>query len=156
MTSAARPISAVLAGGLCAGTLDIVAACTLYGLRGVSPMRILQSIASGVLGVEAFQGGMSTAALGLLLHFFIAGVAAWVYYLGSSWMPILAQRPVVCGACYGIGVYVFMNFVVLPLSAVTRRPFSPGLAAIMVVIHIGCVGIPIALAVRRFAGAPAR
>ena len=154
MTSAARPISAVLAGGLSAGVLDIVAACTVYGLRGVSPVRILQSIASGLLGAEAFQGGTRTAVLGLLLHFFIAGVAACVYYLGSVWMPILARRPLALGACYGIGVYAFMNFVVLPLSAVPKRPFSPGLAVIMVVIHMVCVGIPIALAVRRFAGAP--
>jgi hypothetical protein len=43
-----------------------------------------------------------------------------------------------------------MNFVVLPLSAVAKRPFDAEMAAILVVVHVFCVGIPIALAVRRF------
>ena len=42
------PALAVLAGGLAAGVLDILAAFAVYGLRGVSPLRILQSIASEI------------------------------------------------------------------------------------------------------------
>jgi hypothetical protein len=44
-----------------------------------------------------------------------------------------------------------MTFVVLPLSAVPRRPFAWDLAATMVVVHVVCVGLPIALAARRAA-----
>ena len=152
VSRAGRPIRAVLAGGVSAGVLDIVAALIIYGLRGASPVRILQAISSGLIGASAFQGGMSTAALGLALHFFIAGVAAWVYYLGSVWMPILVRRPVGFGSLYGVAVYVVMNFVVVQLSAVPRRPFSPGLTAILVVVHVVCVGMPIAFAVWRYAG----
>ena len=149
---AGRSIRAVLAGGVSAGVLDIVAAFIVYGLRGASPVRILQSISSGLFGVAAFQGGMSTAALGLALHFFIAGVATWVYYLGSARMPIFVRRPVAFGALYGIAVYVVMNFIVVPLSAVPKRPFSAHLAAVIVIVHVVCVGMPIAFAVRRYAG----
>jgi len=44
---------AILWGGLIAGTLDILAAFINSGLRGVSPTRVLQSIASGLLGADS-------------------------------------------------------------------------------------------------------
>jgi hypothetical protein len=146
-------LRSIAAGGLAAGALDITAAFLVYGLRGASPVRILQSIASGLYGAVAFQGGARTAALGLLLHFVIATTAAGVYSIASTRVGVLVRRPFVCGALYGIAVYLFMNLVVLPLSAVAKRPFSPRDAAILVVIHMTCVGIPIALAARRYAAA---
>jgi hypothetical protein len=106
--SGARPgLAAIVWGGLPAGGLDITAAFVIYGLRGASPVRILQSIASGLLGAAAFQGG--------------------------------------------VAVYVFMNFVVLPLSAVAKRPFVLELALVILAVHMVFVGLPIALAVRRWA-----
>jgi uncharacterized membrane protein YagU involved in acid resistance len=119
----------------------------LYGLRGVSPVRILQSVASGLLGAAAYEGGAGTAALGTVLHFFIATVAAAVYYAASRKIAFLARNPVPSGLLYGIAVYLFMNLVVLPLSAVPKRPFVPSLA--MVVIHMLCVGLPIAVVLRQ-------
>jgi hypothetical protein len=144
-----RPIRAVVTGGVAAGILDITAAFVVYGLRGASPVRILQSIASGLLGASAFQGGAGTAGLGLALHFFIACVAAGVYSVASLRIPRLARSPLVFGPLYGVAVWLFMNFVVLPLSAIPKRPFSPGLAAIILPVHMACVGLPIALAVHR-------
>jgi hypothetical protein len=145
----ARPLRAILGAGLVAGVLDITAAFGFYGLRGVSPVRILQSVASGVLGSEAFSGGASTAALGAVLHFFIATSAAAVFYLVSRRLPVLLRQPVASGAAYGVAVYLFMNQVVLPLSAVAKRPFVLSTAIVMVGIHIVCVGLPIAFMVRR-------
>jgi len=146
---APRPLQTVLLAGLVAGALDISAACGFHGLRGVSPVRILQGIASGLLGSASFTGGALTAALGFCLHFFIATVAAGVYYLISRRLTLLRSRPVVSGTVYGVAVYLFMQNVVLPLSAVTRRPFSLSTALVMVVIHIVCVGLPIAFIVSR-------
>jgi hypothetical protein len=142
---------AILAGGLAAGVLDLMAALSLYGLRGARPIRIVQAIASGLMGAEAFKGGLGTAALGCLLHFFIATSAAAVYVSASRWIEVLVRRPIVSGVIYGVVVYAVMNFVVLPLSAVARSPFDPRLALILVAIHMLCVGLPIALAARRFA-----
>ena len=147
-------VPAVLAGGLAAGVLDISAACAYYAARGVRPLRILQSVAGGIYGRATFQGGWSTAAQGLALHFFIATVAALVFTLAALRLPALVSRPLAFGALYGVAVWAFMHFVVLPLSAVGRRPFDPTMAAIMVAIHIACVGIPIALAARRFLTPP--
>jgi hypothetical protein len=146
---ARRPLPTILIGGLIAGLLDILAAFTVYGFRGARPLRILQAIASGLFGASAFQGGVRMAALGLALHFVIATVAAGAYYLGSLWMPVLVRRPIASGALYGVAVYAFMNFVVIPLSAIGRGPFVPSLAMILVGVHIVCVGIPIALVVQR-------
>jgi hypothetical protein len=142
---------AILVGGLLAGGLDIGAAFVVYGFRGVTPLRILQSIASGLLGAAAFNGGLATAALGTLLHFFIALVAAGAYFAASRKLGVLVRRPVIGGLLYGVGVYLFMNHVVVPLSAVPKRPFVLGLALVILIVHMGCVGLPIALAVRRYA-----
>jgi hypothetical protein len=43
-----------------------------------------------------------------------------------------------------------MNRIVVPLSAVAKRPFSLKLMIVGVVIHIFCVGFPISLSVRQF------
>ena len=149
-----QTLQAVFYAGLLAGTLDIAAAFVVYGLRGATPLRILQSIASGLLGATAYKGGLRTAALGALLHFFIACGAAAVFYAASRKLEVLVRRPVISGLLYGVVVYVVMNHVVVPLSAIGRRPFVPSLAAVIVLVHMLCVGLPIALVVHRYATRP--
>ena len=141
----------ILWGGLVAGTMDITAAILTYKIRNnVSPVRILQSVASGLLGKDAFAGGAGTAALGLFLHFAIAFGATTVFYLASRKMPWLIQNAVVAGILYGIVVQQFMQQVVLPLSAFHKAPFNFTALVMGLVTHIICVGLPIALAVKKF------
>jgi hypothetical protein len=145
------PLLAILWGGGACGILDITAATVVYCLiMGAKPLRLLQGIASGVLGPRTFSGGLTTALLGLLCHFVIAFLAATVFVTLSRALPFLVQQAVLCGTLYGIAVYFFMNRVVVPLSAATKFPFSLKMMLIGVVIHIFCVGLPIALAARRF------
>lgn len=113
-------------------------------------MRLLQGIAGGLLGPRTFEGGLATALLGLLCHFLIAFSAAAVYVLASRRMPFLVERTLLAGVLYGVAVYFFMNRLVVPLSAATKYPFSIQMMVIGVVIHIFCVGLPIALAARRY------
>ena len=142
---------ALLWAGLLCGVLDITAAFVVYGLLyRVKPGRILQGIASGLLGSNAFDGGVATALLGLLCHFVIAFGAAAVYLLASRGIPFLMQHAVISGILYGVAVYFFMNLVVLPLSAAAPRPFSFKTMLIGIVIHVFCVGLPISLTIRRF------
>lgn len=149
----ARLRLAIVAGGLVAGTLDIADALIFHGARGVAPWRVLQAIASGLLGREAFTGGASTAALGLGLHFFIATTAAAAYALASQRVALLVRRPWLCGAAYGLVVYAVMQYVVLPLSAFRPGPAAPpgsinwGLVNLLLA-HVFCVGVPIALGAR--------
>jgi hypothetical protein len=136
--------------GLTCGVMDITAALVVYGsVYGVPALQLLQGIASGLLGRQAYRGGIATAALGLLLHFVIAFSAAAVYFLASRKFPFLIQQALVSGVLYGVAVYFFMQQVVA-LSATVKRPFSVQLMLIGVVIHIFCVGLPIALMVRKF------
>src|SRR5215216_5727491 len=142
----------VFLGGLIAGTLDICAAfLTAWLRRGVRPAALLRFVASGLLGPAAFTGGAKTAALGLALHFLIANVATAVFYFASRKWLFLIERPVHFGLLYGVAVYLFMNFVVLPLSAVPQRA-TPTLTSrtIQLLIIMFCIGLPIAAVVRRF------
>ncbi len=141
---------AVLWAGFACGVLDITAALIVYGYLGLKPMRLLQGIASGLLGPKALDGGLVTALLGLLCHFVIAYGAATVFFVASRAIRPLIEHAVVFGALYGVAVYFFMNRIVVPLSAAAKRPFSMKMMIIGVVIHIFCVGLPISLSVRRF------
>ncbi|HET6851386.1 MAG TPA: hypothetical protein VFH46_03630 [Pyrinomonadaceae bacterium] len=136
---------------LIAGTLDICAAFVTAWLRaGVGPVRLLQFVASGLIGAAAFNGGAKTAILGLALHFLIATGATVVFYLASRKWLFLIEHPVNFGLLYGIVVYLFMNFVVLPLSSITPRPMTLSGFTIGILTIMFCVGLPIALIVRRF------
>ena len=138
----------VVLAGLAAGTLDIIAAGTLTVWRGGATVRMLQGIAGGLIGPDlAFQGGAATAALGLGLHFFIAFTAAAVFYAASRQLPALLRHALIWGALYGVAVYFFMNRVVVPLSRLPPRPATTSVT--MILIHILCVGLPIALLIRR-------
>jgi hypothetical protein len=140
---------AIFWGGLNAGALDITAALVNSGLRGIGPSRVLRAIASGLLGADAAQGGSTTAALGLVLHFFIATVATAVYYAASRRLKLLVQQPIVCGTIYGVLVYLFMNFIVVPLSAFPYKiSYTLSSVATNLMIHVLFVGLPIALVVR--------
>ena len=142
---------ALLYGTLAVGILDIVDAFLFFGLRsGVRPMRILQSIAAGLLGRASFSGGWRTAALGLLLHFFIAFVIVLVFVLARRWLPVLRRPVIVSGLLYGIAVYLTMTFVVVPASAAGGGVPAWPVALNGVLIHMFGVGLPAALAARYF------
>lgn len=145
-----RAGSAIVLGGVMAGVLDISAAFVNGGLNGRSPMFVLQSVASGLLGRESYKGGFKSAALGAVLHFSIAFVACTVYYIASRKINVLIRQPIVCGLLYGVAVYMFMYLVVLPLRF--QRSFVQSLTVVAtdVAIHMFCVGLPISLAVRRY------
>jgi uncharacterized membrane protein YagU involved in acid resistance len=142
-------LQAILWGGLMAGTLDAVDGVIAFGTQGLNPIQVLQYIASGALGQAAFQGGLATAALGALLHFIIAWVAAGVFVFASRGMPVLRTRAVLFGLLYGVAVYFFMNYVMLPQSAVARTLFHLRLFLNGVIGHALLVGPPIALCARR-------
>lgn len=146
--------TAILWGGAIAGVLDIADALIFAGTRGVPPWRVLQAIASGLLGRDAFTGGAPVAALGLALHFVIAFGAAVTYSLASLRLPLLIRRPWICGPIFGICVHLVMKYVVLPLSLYRGRGaaswLDPGFINI-IFAHVFCVGIPIALSARRAA-----
>ena len=144
-------LKAILAGGLIAGILDITAASVNVWLNsGRGPISTFQSVAGGLYGAETFNGGYQTAATGLALHFFIATTWAAVFYLLSRKLKFMVSRAILSGVLYGIVVWLFMYLVVLPLSAWKTSGYPLKSVIIGILIHIFCIGLPIALIVRRF------
>ena len=134
--------------GLLCGILDIAAAFLTWAAKGVAPGRVLQGIASGLLGPKAFEEGLWTMALGGALHFLIAFSAAAVFYAATLEIAFMTRRPFTAGVLYGVLVYGFMYWVVMPLSLVRPRPFSWSATLIAIITHMVCVGLPISLVIR--------
>lgn len=147
---ARSPLPAVALGGLVAGALDILYAFVFYHFRDVGPGAILRSVASGVLGEAAYEGGTPAALLGLALHLTIALGWAALFVLAARRFPTLVRHAAVAGMVYGVVVYVLMNYVVVPLSA---SPLTPSHDPVVVVggvlAHVFLIGLPIALIARR-------
>jgi hypothetical protein len=146
-----RPIAAVLRIGLIAGTLDITENIVFNAFRAITPKMIFQYIASGLIGLRAFQVGYASVALGLVIHYCIALTWTAVYYAASCQLAILIRRPVICGLLYGGAVYLFMNLVVLPLTRVpqARNPITLASRISGVLALLFCIGLTISLLVRR-------
>ena len=141
----------LVVSALTGGVLDILYAFVFaYFRNGTPPSRILQAVASGALGREAYAGGTTTAAIGLGFHFLIAFIITAIFFAAASRMPALTRRPVITGALYGIGVYLVMNFVVIPFSRIGVRPQPATIALVMgVLVHMFLIGVPIASGARR-------
>jgi len=137
------------------GLLDALYATVLWGfILGDNPAGVWQSVAAGLLGKASYEGGNATAVLGLALHFFIAFVMALVYVRAARRLPILIQRPLLMGVAYGFVLYLVMNFVVVPLSAIGFHAPSLKGAIRALIPHIVFVGPAIALAAARRGSTP--
>ena len=139
---------ALLTGTLAVGVLDLLDAFLFFGARGVRPIRICQSIAAGLLGRAAFAGGWRTATLGVALHFLIAFTVVLVLIAAARRIRPLTEHWVMTGLVYGIGVYVVMNVIVVPLSAAGGGTRTWPVVLNGLLIHMFGVGIPASLAAR--------
>jgi hypothetical protein len=151
----ARAVPMVVLAGIVGATCDITYAILYYGWRGISAERILQTVASGLLGKASYDGGWQTAALGLACHYAIVIVAAAVFWAVARRWDWLRREPITAGLAFGVAIYGFMNFVVLPLSAYPYPLRFPLLTtATGLLVHMVGVGLPIALITRRAHPAP--
>lgn len=119
MNDTRSALNAILLGGLIAGTLDIGAASLI---SGKDPGIVMQFIASGLIGKSSFTGGAATIALGFVLQNLMGLIIAAVFVFASLRAPILRRHWLAAGLVYGAVIYVVMNYVVMPLSAVGRSP----------------------------------
>lgn len=144
-----RALLAIATGGLIAGVVDLLQACLKLGWD--TPLLI----AGGLLGDKADHGGVAIYLLGIGLHFFIAFTWAAIYYAASRRLPFLIEHPLLCGLYFGATVWIVMDLIVLPLSALHATDPTPirdtllGLLQKMIV-----VGLPIAFSIRWFSKQP--
>ena len=142
------PLAGLPTGALIVGVIDLAYAIVVYSPG--RPILVPQTIASGILGRDSYTGGLGTAALGVLLHFVIAFGATLVYYVASQLLPVLRERPVLCGFIYGGLVYCFMHTAVVPFSNVPHHVTPLGYRVAEFFEHCVGVGWPISWSLRHF------
>ena len=137
--------------GTVAGVVEMLVVLPIQAALGNSPLRVFQSIASGLEGRRAYAGGLSTAILGAVLHLVISVGAAAAFHLASRYWPAIRKRAVLSGLAYGVVVWAVMQFVVLPLSAVAYRPDTDlAMVSLSIAVHALFFGLPLSLVDRRF------
>lgn len=133
----------IVVGGGIAGLLDMTSAYISFGRY----MPI--GIAGGLIGAAARHVSAGQYILGLAIHYFIAFSAAAAYCLASRKLPFLRENFLVCGLFYGIGFFLFMQLVVLPLSAYhAMGPYTYRGLVEGVLAHMFLIGLPISTSLR--------
>jgi uncharacterized membrane protein YagU involved in acid resistance len=136
-----------MVGGSIGGALDLAFALTFAATNGVGPLQLLQTVASGLLGSAAYEGGLPAAALGFAAHFALSYGWAALFVGAASRVPRMAARPFLAGLLFGVLVFFTMRLVVLPLSAFPHPvSFKPLAAGLDLLSHMFLFGLPIALA----------
>ena len=149
-------LRAILVGGSIAGALDILFAISFAAYGGRTPVWLLQTVATGLLGEDAYAGGWAAAALGLAGHFAMSYGWAALFVFAASRVPRLIERPVMYGLLFGAVVFVAMRLAILPLSAFPYPVSFTSLGARLdLVSHLLFFGLPIAWAAARYL-APAK
>ena len=110
-TATRNALLAIGVGGFIAGTISLLPVCIQFGWQ------IILSIAGGLIGDKAGQGGPAIYLLGIFLHFFICFSVAAIYYAASRRLLFINQYPLLSGLYFGATVRLVMNYIVLPLSA---------------------------------------
>jgi hypothetical protein len=147
------PLRSSVIGGLIIGMLHlIIQAWFVFSFLGKTPfISVVQYIASGAMGNAAFTGGLATALLGVVLEFLMTIIIAGVFILSADRISLLRRYVIVGSLLYGFGVFIVMNFIVLPLSAAPPVPVSTMEIIEIAVEHILLIGLPLGILVQRTA-----
>jgi hypothetical protein len=161
-----KNLKPILYAAVLVGVLDITAACINLGVAyGFGPLRVLKGVAGGLLGRSALEGGFATAAVGLAMHFTMALTITTIFYALSRRLPLPKKLwgVVAVGLLYGAAVFAVNNFGTAPFLSWVRSLylhtpilFKPPMGWWQLVIHLFCVGLPIALVMHRYAPATVR
>ena len=142
-------VMTVLIACLAAGTLDITYACVASFFRGRMPLTVLQTVASGWQGSDAYSGGIPAALLGLITHYAIMLAMVATFFFAATRFDVLHRRPWLVGPIYGLCLYAVMYGIVLPLRFPEIFPrFSGWQTVTDILVHMSA-GLIIALIVAR-------
>ena len=143
----------VRAGLLTALTDGLFSGALSVGAYESTVTRLFQGVAATLIGGRAFEGGVPTALLGLLMH---VGVAfGW----SALFLVLVLRSPRVrrelaapygvlkVAAVYGACVWLVMSLVVIPIL-VHRAPALTGRWWVQLIGHVPFVGLPIVASIR--------
>ncbi|MHA3793178.1 hypothetical protein [Sphingomonas sp. YL-JM2C] len=140
-----RPVTrAIVTATALSGSLDLLSAFAFSAVKGVGPLRVLQGVAAGPFGDPMIQGSSVPVALaGLIVHYALMTVMAAVFMIAARLLPFILRRPLLWGTVYGLGLYLVMYWIVLPLRWPELFPrtgaWDVGNALFS---HLICVGLP--------------
>ena len=140
-----RVIRAGLRTGITDGLFSSILSVAFYGS---TVTRLFQGVAATLLGPDAFNGGTTTALVGVLMHFGVAFGWSAVFLLilsrSSAIRRALASPSGVIGvaAVYGPFIWLVMSLAIIPL--LLHRP--PAITIrwwVQLIGHFPFVGLPI-------------
>ena len=135
------PVFILVGAAILIGALDLIYACTYWNIsRGVPPLQIFQTVASGLLGMSSFRDGLVTVSFGALLQYLMLQAMVSTYYVVSRRLPVLIRQPWLYGPLYGLLLYVVMNLIVVPLSAAPKSPFVLSWIIGSIAVHVCLIG----------------
>ncbi len=135
---------AILLSGLFIGIADgLAAAVSNYLMKDVSPDRVFKFVASGVFGMKAFAGNTEMLVAGLCFHFLIAMSFTAFFFIVASSLKNLLNNVLLTGTGYGCGIWLVMNFIVIPLSNTPPISFQTDSVLVGILVHIFVIGVPI-------------
>lgn len=139
--------------GLIAGILDLAGATISFMItNGRFPKKILEFIAGGAFGPGAMNEVPAMKLWGLLFHFFIAVVFAFVYFFIYPKVKFFQKNIFLSAVLYGLFVWAVMNMLVLPLSAYHSPVIPTNIkeTAKGAFILMLCIGLPVAAGARLY------
>src|SRR5882724_2087439 len=149
------PLFRLVRAGLVTGVTDGLFSSLLSAfVYGSTVTRLWQGVASTLLGAAAFEGGVGTAAIGVLMHFGVAFAWSAVFLLlvlSSPWLRGVLAAPygvVAVASVFGPLIWLAMSLVVIPM--LTHRPPAINLRWwVQLVGHCPFVGLPIVALIGR-------
>ncbi|HVG11411.1 MAG TPA: hypothetical protein VM843_00345 [Flavisolibacter sp.] len=143
---------AILGASLIGGTLDLLGAFAIYGriMDDIPPARLLQSLASVLIGGAAFKGGEITASMGLALHYLLVFGFAVLYFIWFPFIPFFRRQKIGGGLLYGLFIWIVTSTSSLPIShsVVVFLP-SQGFTWHFVSVQL-LLGLPLTIVIRAF------
>jgi hypothetical protein len=135
---------------LLVGLLDILAAfISFYLSTGKSPLIVLKFISSAVMGAHAYNDGVVSVLLGLVLHFVVAFLFTLFFFLLYKPLRLYAYNTYIIAIVYGSFIWLVMNRLVLPLTSVKQSSFQLWEAAKAVMILVVMIGLPLAFRMKQ-------
>jgi hypothetical protein len=136
---------------LIVGSLDIILACSNFYLRTQkNPVLVLQYVASAVFGKSAYTDNTIMPLIGLLFHYIIAFIWVTIFFLLYPKLISFTKNSIVTGLLYAMVIWLVMNFLVLPLTLVSKPSLNFTQALIGAIILMIAIGLPLGLIMKKY------
>lgn len=136
---------------LLAGSLDITAACVnAYISNNIMPGRVLQYIASGIYGKDAYAGGYGIMAIGLVSHFVIAFACTYIFFMLYPRFPFLRKNIFVNSGLIALIAWFVTTYIIIPFSRIHPGKFHLDKSLLAIAILFFCIGLPVSWFAKKY------